>query len=392
MARYDLAITGGRVVDPAAGLNDYRDVAFRDGVVVAVEARIDPRDAAETIDATGSLVTPGFIDAHVHIFPGVSHYGVVPDDTCLPHGATTVVDAGSAGADTFPGFRRYVIEASETRIFAHLNISSMGMICEEIGELDDIKWANIPKALAMIERNRDVILGVKVRLTKDQICSEASGIRPLFLAREAADAAGLPIMVHPQDSWAESIDQVLAVLRGGDQMTHMYHGMRHGIFGDDGRIRRSVHEARERGVHFDVGHGAGSFKWGIAEAALEQGFTPTTISSDLHTHNIDGPVFDLVTVMSKFLHLGMPLEEMLSRVTSTPAAVIGQAGRLGTLAVGAAGDAVVVEIEEGRFPLVDSHGETRVAPQRVLPRVVVKAGKRVTREGRTPLNRHVHAH
>lgn len=392
MALYDLAILGGRLVDPAAGIDAYRDVAFKDGRVAAIAERIAPSDAAETIDAAGNLVTPGFIDAHVHIYEGVSHYGVNPDDTCLAHGATTVVDAGSAGADTFGGFRKYVIEASETRIFAHMNISSMGMLCEEIGELDDIKWASIPKALAAIEKHRDVVLGVKVRLTRDLNCSEASGIKPLYLAREAADAAGLPIMVHPQDSWAESIDQVLEVMRAGDMMTHMYHGMRHGIFDEDGRLRTSVLAARDRGVLFDVGHGAGSFQWGVAERALAQGFTPTTISSDLHSHNIDGPVFDLVTVMSKFLHLGMSLEEMLRRVTETPAQVVGHAGELGTLKVGAAGDAVVVAIEEGRFPLVDSHGETRVAPQRLIPRAVVKGGRRVTREGRTPLNRHVHAH
>ena len=189
-AQFDLVIQNGRVIDPGAGIDGYFDVAFRDGKVAAVGPKIDPGDA-QTIDARDKLVTPGLVDAHVHVYEGVSHYGIPPDPTCLAHGATTVLDAGSAGADTFKGFRKYIIEASETRVLAMLNISSMGMLAEEVGELDDIKWANIPKALATIEANRDVILGVKVRLSRDLNCSEASGIRPLFLAREAADAAGL---------------------------------------------------------------------------------------------------------------------------------------------------------------------------------------------------------
>src|SRR4051794_16714593 len=139
-------------------------------------------------------VSPGLVDAHVHVFEGVSHYGINPDQTCLAHGATTVVDAGSAGADTFAGFRKYVIEASATRILAHVNISTMGMLSKDIGELDDIKWASVPKALETIERNRDVVLGVKVRLTREQLVGANAGLKPLYMAREAADAAGLPIM------------------------------------------------------------------------------------------------------------------------------------------------------------------------------------------------------
>jgi dihydroorotase len=338
------------------------------------------------IDAAGKLVLPGLVDAHVHVFEGVSHFGINPDATCLAHGATTVVDAGSAGADTINGFRKYVIETSATRILAHLNISSMGMISMEVGELDDIKWANVPKALAAIERHRDLILGVKVRLTRDAIVGRDAGLKPLFLAREAADAAGLPIMVHPQDSWAESIDQVLEVMRAGDVMTHMYHGMPHGILDDDGKIRPAVRAAHERGVVFDVGHGGGSFNWSVCERALAQEFTPTTISSDLHVYNVNGPVFDLVTTISKFLMLGMPLDVALAKVTSVPAKVVGMEGRIGTLAPGAEGDAVVIDLQEGNFPFVDSHGEERIGHLRLVPIAVVKAGKEY------PVAEHLHAH
>ncbi len=377
--QFDLVIQNGRVIDPGAGVDGYFDVAFRNGKVAAVASKIDPGDAP-TIDARDKLVTPGLVDAHVHVYEGVSHYGIPPDPTCLAQGATTVLDAGSAGADTFKGFRKYIIEASETRIFAMLNISSMGMLAEEVGELDDIKWANIPKALATIEANRDLILGVKVRLSRDLNCSEASGIRPLFLAREAADAAGLPLMVHPQDSWADSLDQVLAVLRKDDVMTHTYHGHRHGILDENGRIAPAVQAARDRGVRFDVGHGQGSFKWDVCSRALEQGFPPDTISSDLHSHNVEGPVFDLITTVSKFLLLGMPLHDALARVTVEPAKTVGMPGRIGALTVGAEGDAVVIDQREGRFDLVDSHGVVRQTEMKLVPTVVVKGGRVVRAE------------
>ena len=378
-ASFDLVIQNGRLIDPGAGIDGYFDVAFRDGKVAAVAPKIDPGDA-RTVDARDHLLTPGLVDAHVHVYEGVSHYGIPPDPTCLAQGATTVLDAGSAGADTFKGFRKYIIEASETRVLAMLNISSMGMLAEEVGELDDIKWANIPKALATIEANRDVILGVKVRLTRGLNCSEASGIRPLFLAREAADAAGLPLMIHPQDSWAESIDQVLAVLREGDIMTHMYHGMRHGILDENGRIQPAVQAARDRGVRFDVGHGQGSFNWDICSRAMDQGFLPDTISSDLHSHNVEGPVFDLITTVSKFLLLGMPLHDALERVTVEPAKTVGMPGRIGTLAVGAEGDAVVLDQREGRFDLVDSHGVVRQTEMKLVPTTVIKGGRVVRTE------------
>lgn len=372
---YDLLIRGGTLIDPAQGIHERRDVAFSNGKVAAVEPEIAAGAAAQVIDAAGKLVVPGLVDAHVHVFEGVSHYGINPDHTCLAHGATTVVDAGSAGADTFDGFRKYVIEASETRILAHVNISSMGMISREVGELDDIKWASVPKALAAIEKHRDLVLGVKVRLTRGLNCSEATGIRPLYLAREAADAAGLPIMVHPQDSWAESLDQVLEVLRAGDVMTHMYHGERHGILDENGKIRKSVLAARDRGVVFDVGHGEGSFNWEVCERALAQEFAPTTISSDLHKYNVNGPVYDLVTTVSKFLMLGMPLVDALAKVTAVPAKVVGMEGRIGTLAPGAEGDAVVLDLQEGTFDFMDSRRVTRTGHLRLVPTAVVKAGR-----------------
>ncbi len=372
--RYDLLLKGGTLVDPAQGINAARDVAFAGGRVVAIGDDLSRARAASVIDCGGRIVAPGMIDLHVHVFWGVSHLGVEADPHCVAKGVTTAVDAGSAGADTFPGFRKYVIDISATRLFAQLNISSQGMLSREVGELDDLKYASVPRAIGTIEQHRDVILGVKVRLTRHTIVGEAAGIRPLHLAREAADAAGLPIMVHPQDAWCDSLDDILAVMRDRDILTHCFHGMSHGILNPDGTVRRSVREAMERGVILDVGHGAGSFSWDVAEQALRQGVQPQTISSDLHVYNANGPVYDLATTVSKFLHLGFSLDDAVRKVTATPADAIRMADQIGTLCVGAWGDAVVFDVQEGRFPLADSHGQVRTGRQRLVPTTVVRAG------------------
>jgi dihydroorotase len=261
---------------------------------------------------------------------------------------------------------------------ARLNISASGMLVDYVGELEDLRWASVPKALETVERHRDVIVGIKVRLTKGQVTSERAGLRPLYLALEAAQAAGLSLMVHPQDGWYDSIAEVFEALRPGVLDTHCFHGLRGGVLDDAGTVLPAVRAAVERGVLLDLGHGAGSFSWQVAERALAQDLVPHIISSDLHSHNVDGPVYDLVTTVSKFLLLGLSLDDALARVTTAPARTLGREHELGTLQPGAAGDAVVLALEEGRFPLVDSHGETRWAPQRLIPHVVVKSGRQYT--------------
>ena len=378
--KYDLLIQGGTLVDPAQGVNAVRDVVFVDGEVTDVGENLAATEAREVIDASGLYVTPGLIDVHVHVFPGVSFLGVEPDPTWLARGVTTVVDAGSAGADTFPGFRKYVIEVSQTRILAQLNISSQGMLSRHVGEFALPEYADVDACCRMIEQHRDLILGVKVRLTKNSIVAQSAGMTPLHRAREAADAAGLPIMVHPQAAWCDSIDDILKVMKKGDILTHTFHGSACGIMdGDSGKVRASVLDAIERGVIFDVGHGAGSFSWDVVEAAMAEGVLPMTISSDLHTGNINGPVYDLANVLTKFLHLGLSLDDVLARVTSVPAAAVLMQDRIGTLAPGAWGDAVVFELREGTYNLEDCHGGVRTGMRSLEPVIVIKAG-RVYRE------------
>lgn len=372
---YDLIIKGGTLIDPAQSIHAKKDVAFVNGVVAAVGDGLPKSEAREVLDASSRIVAPGLIDLHVHVFYGVGHYGIEPDPTCLAKGATTVVDAGSAGADNFTGFRKYVIEVSETSIFAFLNVSSQGMMTEEIGEFEMPEYANVSKACQMIEKHRDLILGVKARLTRHTIASERSGLTPLYRAREAADAASLPIMIHPQNAWCDSLDDILAVMKERDVLTHCFHDRACGIMDEDGNVKKSVHEAMERGVIFDVGHGAGSFSWGIAERAMSQGIEPQTISSDLHAHNVNGPVYDLANVVTKFLHLGMRVDDAIAKVTSVPAEVILMPDSIGTLAVGAWGDAIISELREGEFELADSRGEVRTGRQKFVPVTIVKGGR-----------------
>ncbi|MAE64018.1 MAG: amidohydrolase/deacetylase family metallohydrolase, partial [Phycisphaeraceae bacterium] len=205
--------------------------------------------------------------------------------------------------------------------------------------------------------------------------SEACGMMPLHKAREAADATRLPLMVHPQAAWCDSLDDILAVMGRGDVLTHLYHPMECGIFDDQGNVRTSVRDAAERGVMFDVGHGQGSFDWAMADSGLAQRLLPHVISSDLHFHNVHGPVYDLVGVASKFLHLGLSLDDVIARVTRAPADVLGMGDRIGTLAPGAFGDAVVLEERAGAFSMEDAFGTVRTVERRLEPIVVVKGGR-----------------
>lgn len=368
----DLVIKGGTAVDPAQGLHARRDIGIRRGQIVRVAPDIEAERPTEVLDAAGHLVTPGLIDIHVHVYPGVSHYGIDPDATCLSRGVTTVNDAGSAGADTFEGLRRYVISVSETRVVAYLNISALGMVSPLNNELEDLRQANPERAIAVCERNRDVIQGVKVRLARTMVGQ--NGIEPLRLAKRAAEATGLPIMVHVGDT-PGPLGEILAELRPRDIVTHCFHGRAHGVVDAHGEVLPEVRGAADRGIVFDVGHGVGSFSFDVARKALRGGLVPGTISSDLHYYNVNGPVFDLATTMSKFLHLGLTLDEVLARTTTTPAGLLGLSTHLGTIQEGKLADLAVFRLATGDFELEDSMGEREHAAARLEPVAVVKAGR-----------------
>ena len=377
MTAYDLLIHGGTVIDPASGHHAPADVAVAGGRIVAVQPDLGELDAAEAIDASSCLVVPGLVDLHVHVYPGVADLSVEADPTCLGRGVTTAVDAGSSGANTFPGFRRWVVEPSRGRILAYLNISAAGQIDPFLGELHDLRYADPERAARVAEAHPDVIVGFKVRVS--EMLAGPNGLAGLDRALEAGRATDLPVMVHIGGTPFD-IEEVLGRLRPGDVVTHAYTGWRPGIVDDaSGRVVAGAREARERGVVFDVGHGAGSFTWPVAEAALADAFRPDTISSDLHRLNIAAPVHDLATTMSKFLLLGLSLDEVVAMTTTAPAAALGPKATpaLGRLVVGGEADVTVLRLEEGRFDLVDTAGTTREARQRLVPVATVRAGRSV---------------
>ena len=373
---YDLLIRGGRVIDPSQDLSAELDVAIHQGKVARIAARIPESEARHVLDARQMIVTPGLVDVHVHVYDGVAPLGIPADPNCIAKGATTVVDAGSAGAHTFPGFRQYVVSKVETRVFALLNISVVGQSTlsngNPFGELLDLRYANSKLAIRTIEQNRDVILGVKIRLTRN-IAGE-NDLRALALARETADAVGLPLMAHIGDTHSP-LPKILAMLKAGDLITHSYHGRAGGILDDRDRVLPEVRRAVEKGVMLDVGHGAGSFAFRTAEKAFSQGILPGTISSDVHQGNVAGPVYDLATTLSKFLHLGVSLEEVIRRATSNPARALSFPSGTGSLKVGSIADAAVFELREEPWEMVDSMRETRPGKWRLRPMATMKAGR-----------------
>lgn len=282
------------------------------------------------------------------------------------------MDAGSSGADTFEGFRRYVVNVSDTRIYAFLNISTLGMISPRVGELEDLRYADVEKAVEVIERNRDVIQGVKVRMSRNIVGD--NGMQPLLLAKRASEAVKMPIMVHIGNTSMPLAD-ILAEMRRGDVLTHCFHGLENGILNDQGHVLDTVREAVKRGVNLDVGHGRGSFSFDVAENALAQGVAPHTISSDLHHYNVFGPVYSLATTISKFLYLGLSLDEALTKVTSTPAKLLGIDEKLGNLRPGSIADVSIFELKKGAFTFRDTVGKSVIGNRLLTPATVVKGGE-----------------
>jgi dihydroorotase len=374
--RYDLLVKGGRVIDPSQSLSGEYDVAILDGKIAKVEKTIPVTEAQQVLNAKGRIVTPGLVDIHVHVYDSVTPIGIPPDPNCIAKGVTTAVDAGSAGAHTFPGFRRHIINVADTRIFALLNISVIGLASHSFenqhGELLDLRYVNTKLALQTIERNRDVILGVKIRMSRN--LTDANDLKALQLAREVCDAAHLPLMVHIGGSYSPLPD-ILALLKKGDVVTHCFRAGEGGILDSNGKVLQEVRKAVERGVHLDVGHGVGAFSFDVAEMALRQDVVPGTISSDLHQLNVNGPVFDLATTLSKFIHLGFTLEQVLQRATSNPAHTFGFPQGLGSLRQGAIADVAVFNLDEGDFEFRDAEGQQRIGHQKLVPVATVKAGR-----------------
>jgi dihydroorotase len=352
------------------------DLAISGSKIARLSPNIGEAEAGEVLNARGKVVTPGLIDIHVHVYDGVAPLGIPADPNCIAKGVTTVVDAGSAGAFTFPGFRKYVINVVDTRVYALLNISVVGQstmsVDSQYGELLDLRYADPKLAIRTMERNRDVILGVKVRLSRS--IAGDHDLAALRLAKEAGNAVGLPLMVHIGDTFSP-LEQILRLLTKGDVVTHTFHGIEGGILDSGGRVLPEVRSAVARGVHLDVGHGRGSFSFETVEKAMKQELLPGTISTDLHQWTVNGPVFDLATTLSKFLHLGLTLEQVIERAATNPAKIFGFPKGLGTLHEGAEADIAVFSLAEGDFEFVDAMKQKRIGHRKLIPVATVKAGR-----------------
>jgi dihydroorotase len=374
---WDLLIRGGTLVDPAQSISARRDVAFSGGKVAAVAETL-AGEATEVIDATGTLVTPGLIDIHTHVYHGL-YIGRHADQTSLANGVTTVVDAGSAGWMTLPGLRDYVIPTYQTRVYAFLHLSATGLTINRImPELADIRFAQVDEAARAATENRALILGIKVRIAHGATGSgnQANAREALRRGREAADLAAVRLMVHVSDT-PIPLDEILDSLRAGDIATHIFNGNAEQVLDPNGRVRGAVRAANERGVVLDVGHASIHCDAKVAQRAIGEGLLPTTLSTDLHTPPAGRIVYNLRGLMSKFLALGMTLDDVVASVTSRAAAAIGKSAEIGSLAPGMAGDAAVLDLEDGHFTYVDSAGNKVRATRRFRTRHVIRAGRRL---------------
>lgn len=358
---YDLLVRGGHVIDPASGLDGPADVAVQDGCIALVAPTIDPALARTALDAAGQYVTPGLVDLHTHIYWGVTYWGIEADPVAARSGVTTWLDVGSAGAYSFPGFRQYVVEPSRARIFCLLNLSAIGLIAPT-WELSNLDYLDVGLAAQTVAENRDIVLGIKARI--DSNTTRGVGIRPLELARELADRVALPLMVHIGNG-PPAMAAIVDLLRPGDILTHCFTGGNHRMLTAEGRLSPLARELQQRGVILDIGHGAGSFSFQVAEAALAEGVLPDVISSDIHQLSVQGPMFDMPTTLSKFLNLGMGLAEVIDRATRKPAAAMGRPD-LGTLAVGAPADIALFRLEQGEFTFHDVAMEARTGSLRLV--------------------------
>ncbi len=366
---FDLLIRNGHVIDPAQDLDSIADIGIRDGRIESIRPGLDSSESKEIRDATGTYVCPGLVDLHGHWYEG-GLYGINAE-IGLNHGVTTAVDAGTAGFANFAEFRRGTIETSRARILAFVHVSFMGLHGPFAEELVELRYARPRETAIVAAANRDIAVGVKVRLgamTADH------GNEALDLALDAAREAGTPVMAHVSAGADERY--VLDHLRPGDILTHCFHGRTNRMIADtpEGFIPE-LKRARERGVIFDIGHGCGSFAWKTAQRAFEHHFWPDTISTDLHRYSVDSPwLVTMPQVMSKFLCLGMSLKDVIAKSTIAPANVLSRGHEFGSLRPGSVADLLQFRVREGSFTFIDSLRVPRQGSRLLEPLLTVRKG------------------
>jgi dihydroorotase len=368
-------IKGGRLIDPAAGLDGLFDVRIRDGKIDEVSANL-ATDGATVIDATGHIVTPGLIDVHLHLMKGLGAFGVDPDVFGVGSGVTTVVDAGSAGHTLLNVFRNYVTDNAKTRVLNYINLSTLGGVSGPgYSILADPRLIDEAKIEQAVEANRDIIVGIKIMATGGAL--GAQGLKPLERARKLGDALKLPLLVHIGESWTKDsapvhVGDVLKYLRAGDIVTHMFTVHPGGLLDGNGKLWPQVRDAKESGVLMDVGHGLHNLNFDVARKVLDQGLHPDGVSTDGHRGNRAGPVYDLPTTMAKLMALGFSLHQVVEMATANAAKLLGRPNELGTLRIGDPADVSVLKIEDREWQAVDSQKGMIPAHQAILPIYAVR--------------------
>ena len=381
MKTYELLIKGGEVIDPAQGIHDQLDIGISQRKIAALTSKIAATEAGRVINATGKIVTPGLIDIHTHIAVGVTRIGVTPDEAGVLSGVTTACDAGSTGYANFSAFKRFIIPQARTDVFCFLHLCPTGLtITPELWG-----WHGIdPQAmLSTIEENRDIIKGIKLRAIAT--VAENLGLEAVRVAKRVATEAGLPLLTHigidlsEEAKMADKVDaftrELLPLLDNGDILSHVFTWKAGGIIRQDGSVLSEFREAIERGVVLDVACGMTNFSFEIAEKGLEQGILPDTLSTDITSSNINGPVFSLVVTMSKFFALGLTLEQVIRMTTINPARALGEERHRGSLRIGMPADISIMEMTEGDFLFSDGKGGNTLQGKLLLvPKLTLKSG------------------
>ena len=369
---FDLLLTGGTVLNPATKLEEHLDVAIVGGRIAAVGPNLPRQSARQELDLRGCYVTPGLIDFHIHSYWGVNPYGFDADPICVASGVTTAVDAGSSGPVNFMGFKSLVAARARTRMLAFVCVAQHGVL-HSPGELNDLRFADPEGAARGVKEHPDVAVGIKVRLHRGSVGD--NGREALRLAIQAGEASRSPVMVHIGET-PISIEEIVDTLRPGDIVTHCYTPKQPSIVDDAGRLRAAVRRAHERGLRFDVGHANGHFDFNLVRRAMGDGLLPDTISSDLHGRiGPSNPIVDLPTTMTKFLALGMGLQDVLAACTVNPARAIGWQDRLGDLRLGAEADLSVLALVEEPTRLRDSVGGELNTDRRIAARWTIRGGQ-----------------
>jgi dihydroorotase len=374
--KFDLLLTGGEVLDPGANLRGVMDVGIAGGKIAAVAPSLPADEARKSISVKDRLVTPGLVDMHAHVFVNAHDMGGHTDRFCRCSGVTTLCDAGSAGSSNFAGLRHILDTAVRTRVRALVNLSAIGITgTSRGGELSHLPYADPEGCARTIIENPDLAFGVKLRFGPGLVWEYSA--EPVKIARRAAEmAGGVPMMMHITDS-PVPLPALVEHMKPGDIVTHCYHGRAHGIMGQEKEfVLKEIVEAQRAGIIFDCAHGRNHFNFRMTQRALDQGFMTDTISTDLtSTTATQGPVWDLPTTMTKLLHFGMPLAEVVRRATAVPAKIMGYEGTVGTLKPGANADISVFELRDEDVELRDSDGDTVTARRRFLPQLTLKDGR-----------------